>query len=344
MTSVELEAAIRELIPRTDLQPRAEVWIEIAARRTAGERPELPDDRSLGNRLQWRTLAAAAVLLILTLTPSVRQRPSDGPHPQPAAAGPATSSFSMEDLVAQGTPRPAFQTVAGRLGLRVQGGSWFYQVVGKNGELMGGRIYQSISTVLEGQPAWLLISPLTDSLWVTRDSLRPIMRVHPVSAGRMQEFYHGDEILSGLTMNGFTSWTSELADSTQSLEWAMVRQGDLVAILQAIPLHRDWKGSIPLTSSPFGRTWYNLEVEGEEEVQVPVGRFACWRLKLVLQPTRTFGTYYENHPVPRITLWVSKDPQWLVKRKVVFSENEATIVLAQFDRLEAGADGPAAPR
>lgn len=338
MTPFDLETAIRELLPRTDLEPRPEVWSGVVERRARGEQVidvSLPARTANWQRLLVTAVAAALVLTVIPARRSEREAPSG--VPTPAASDQLGKSLNLlvpEDLVAQGSPRPAYRSVAGPVGLRVQAARWTYQRV-SGGELRGSTTYESIRAELDGREAWLLVQPRGDSLWATRDSLRPIKRVRPVSAGRLEQFYRPGEILNGLTMRGFTSWTVDTTDSTQKHEWAMVRWTEIVPLLQGIPLHRGWTGSIPLTASAFGRTWFNLQVDGEEDITVPVGRFRCWRLTLLLRPSRTFGTYYEDHRVPTITLWVSQKPQWLVRATETASGGaQASMVLAKVDSVD----------
>lgn len=173
-------------------------------------------------------------------------------------------------------------------------------------------------------------------MWVSIDSMHPIYRVALVQNARVEQIFRDNEVITGTTRNGYTSWSvSLLKDSTQKFgmmgdPW---RIPEMAIRLQAMQLSADWKGSIPLPSSSFehGRAtlWLNLVVDGQEEIVVPAGRFTCWRIRT------TFGNkpveqYNPEHPQPGFYFWLSQDRQWLVQLRYVFPRDyvESLVLLS----------------
>jgi hypothetical protein len=77
-----------------------------------------------------------------------------------------------------------------------------------------------------------------------------------------------------------------------------------LALLQALPLHRDWRGSVYRPWLVGDNRWVvsplDLRVIGDEVVATPAGRFDCWKL----------DARFRNR---RLLVWVGKSPRWVVK-------------------------------
>ena len=80
----------------------------------------------------------------------------------------------------------------------------------------------------------------------------------------------------------------------------IVGTGELAIVPHLLPLHRTWRGSV--TSGWPHRGAINLHVNGEQHVEVPAGRFACW----VVEREDVPGAY-------QVTWWVDQDTGWLIK-------------------------------
>lgn len=106
-------------------------------------------------------------------------------------------------------------------------------------------------------------------------------------------------------------------------------------MLQTANLSAEWTGSIPLAGSgEFGRitpTWFNFAVEGSEAVTVPAGTFECWRIHLGM---KTSIDSLLKGPRPGMTLWVSKDRQWLVQQATVIPGKDTWTHILTFAKEE----------
>src|SRR2546427_20505 len=93
-------------------------------------------------------------------------------------------------------------------------------------------------------------------------------------------------------------------DAPLVLRW---RRVDLTLLLQVLPLDRWWSGSVYSVGlvgpdpSKTGFAPVDLRVVGSGRIEVPAGRFECWKLE------------FRESPESMLTLWVSKDHGWLVK-------------------------------
>lgn len=77
-----------------------------------------------------------------------------------------------------------------------------------------------------------------------------------------------------------------------------------LALLQTLPLHRDWRGSVYRPWLVGDNRWVvsplDLRVIGDEVVVTPTRQFDCWKLE----------ARFRNR---RLLVWVGKSPQWVVK-------------------------------
>jgi hypothetical protein len=321
MTDDELEARMQQAISAGPLEPSGEAWQRVAARPSKKRsviRPLLVGGAALAAGI-------AALLVLLRQNPRVESLP-------PRVAIPSEkvepSFFSPDPLMAQSNA-PMFPVVPADdpIGLRLRAGTWAYRSQ-LGDDSIGSYRYTTERTTLNGVPAWLLIDGKaeptqtrrgTDSLWTTADSMRPLMRVSLMSSGRREITFREEDVLIGTTRNGYTTWqTVALRDTSRKQLGAIIRWPEIATMLQTAHLTPVWKGSIPMSGSgEFGMinpVWFNFKVDGSDTVSVPAGTFDAWRIGLDMKSSLDSLIKGER---PGITLWVSKEKQWLVQQRIV---------------------------
>jgi hypothetical protein len=323
MNMDQLEERMRNAISAGAIQPSATTWPGVVARRALRQ-------TTRSRRVRWLVAAglvgAAASVVVITRDRPTSGRPASGFDARSQAV--EASMFGPEALLAQ-TVRPAFAPISpdDPIGLRLRGGSWTYGV-SRGGNAAGEYTYSARRTELNGQRAWLLVHGTgratryfrgADSLWTTADSMRPLQRVSLLPSGRREQTFRADDVLIGTTQNGYTTWrTVPLRDSTRKQVGAVIRSNEIAIMLQAMPLGPAWKGSIPLAGSGeagmFTPVWFNFQVEGSEVVTVPAGTFDCWRVRMGM--TSEVDSLIKGER-PGMTMWISKDRQWLVQQTIV---------------------------
>jgi hypothetical protein len=334
MTHDDLEERMRQAIAADPLEPGASVWAEVARQRAA-------DEGRIRRRWPRYVVAGLGIaagvggLLLFNQKP-----PADGTGPSaralPQRDSERESFFSPAALLAQS---PAFPLVTGDgpRGLRLRAGSWKYIYV-KNGTdtLPSNLTYTIHRGTVNGVAAWSLVSDNShpkawrnlDSLWVSADSLRPLMRITNPGNVRLEQTFRKDDVLSGyFSPSGYVNWkTTVLSDTTRFNEASIVRWEDMATFFQTSTITAEWKRSIPMSAAAeFGAirpAWMNLAAMGEERVTTPAGVFDCWKLRLGILPDPSSGYEFrtEDGVVKEsdygIYFWVSKDKGWLVQQGV----------------------------
>ena len=312
--------------------PPQDLLERILASRAAGVRVVLPKDRSTVSRraVLLVTAAAAAVVLVMS-TRGGDRRPLDPENgSQDIAAG---LSFWPPNAMAQeaGPPRrPRYEPVKNLRLARAQEGTWTYRTCTVFDNVLTkcrGRLTIAISEAKwEGRPAWL-ISQQQKSVrdWSTMDTIRTPLDTTYVDPATLRPMYHvingkafhfvrrvtRDTIHEALDIGGAhpRSWRSSAGipgaqDAPLVLRWARV---DLTLLLQVLPLDRQWRGSVYSVGlvgpdpSKTGFVPVDLRVVGSGWIEVPAGRFECWKVEL------------RQSPESMLMFWVSKDHGWLVK-------------------------------
>ena len=313
-------------------EPSKDLLGRILASRAAGVRVELPEDRSATSRrsaLLLLTAAAAALVLVMS-TRGGDRRPVDTENEFPDIT--AGLSFWPPDAMAQepGPPRrPHYQPVRSLQFARAHGGTWTYRTCTVFDDVLTncrGRLTITVADARwEGHAAWLVSqqqksvrdrSPDTlrtppDSTYFEASTLRPIYAAQGGVKFRLVRRFTGDTVREALDIGGTAprSWRSSAAipgaqDAPIVLRWARV---DLTLLLQVLPLDRSWRGSVYSVGivgpdpSKTGFAPVDLRVVGSGRIEVPAGRFECWKVEL------------RESPESMLTLWVSKDHGWLVK-------------------------------
>jgi hypothetical protein len=334
MTDASRDALRRALRGLAAPEPPQRLLERILESRDAGVRVSLPRTGGRTARWLWGALAAAAALALILGTRDGGRAPADTGSPYPDIA--ATLLFWPPDALAQdaGPPRaPRYEPV--RLEAeRARGGTWTYQnctVFDEVPAACRGRPTTTTSTIMVGEatwhtrPTWLVsqrqararvgsptdtIRTPLDTAYFERTTLRPIYAALGGDRFRLIRSFTGDTVREALDIGGAhpRSWrrTARIPgalDAPLVLQWAGV---DLTLLLQALPLERGWRGSVYsvrlVGADPSRAPFVPLDfgVVGSGHVEVPAGRFACWKVEL-----------REGKSV--VTLWVSKDRGWLVK-------------------------------
>ena len=311
--------------------PSRDLLERILASRAAGVRVVLPEDRPATSRRAALLLTAAAAAVVLVMsTRGGNRRPVDPENGyQNNAAG---LPFWPADAMAQeaGPPRrPRYEPVKSLRVARAQGGTWTYRTCTVFDDIVTncrGRLTITVADARwEGHAAWLVSqqqksvrdrSPDTlrtppDSTYFEASTLRPIYAAQGGVKFRLVRRFTGDTVREALDIGGTAprSWRSSAAipgaqDAPIVLRWARV---DLTLLLQVLPLDRWWRGSVYSVGivgpdpSKTGFAPVDLRVVGSGRIEVPAGRFECWKVEL------------RESPESMLTLWVSKDHGWLVK-------------------------------
>jgi hypothetical protein len=255
------------------LSASADQWEMIEARRARGERVTIPDapiakGTTLLWRLAWPVAAAAAALLAMyvPLQRDTSPRPGveAGPSPGPAVFAPGL-------LFGQTTSQPHFATLGASAGERLEPGRWVYAAAVPNQTRPSDTlmVYSVAAADYSGKPAWLVLTGkqlegkaaiFADSTWMSRDSLMVL------------------------------EYRTDTLDTSRPLP------GNILAVLQGASLSTEWKSSIPILSGTPGslvHSWMNLRVYGVDEIEVPAGRYSCWRVGF--------------HPNNGFYFWISKE-------------------------------------
>jgi hypothetical protein len=323
----EWAEAIRPELRDLPVPPPSDGLLDrIVASRAAGARVILPDGRAMtgnaGARVALATLAAAVLLLALPFLR--RSRPgtigSDITTSSSSAASewlPSPIAFAQTEPVVSKPPAPAIRwTRTDRLRPVVLE---FLRTWRDSTGSEAGRINAVLtmdSVTLDGVRAWRLVSRnsglrdgrslLTiDSVVVARDDLRLLRRTsyqHPYSRYdeiRIVQAYHGDSILGRMNATGAnaTPASRPIARLLDPARGPYIIDTFAPVLLGAVALDGGWRGRAVMVGwAVVDRDVFwpiDLEVEGEETIGVPAGRFDCWRLVI----------RYNGH---RFAYWVRK--------------------------------------
>jgi hypothetical protein len=291
LTDQELERRIRHVAGLLEAPVPSQRQLElILERRRRGERVIMSGPAAGRGRMTIRwiarvsAVAVAAALLLFFIAPRLATRPSGTVGTRTLAA---PSVFAAEPLAAQVSGSPSFATMEAAKGLRLRPGRWTYSAEPDAATHPGDTlfVYSVEPSEYAGAPAWLLLAGkqvkdhppfFTDSTWVTRN---------------------------GLELLGYHAPAVE--EQWQPLP-ALV-----LAVLQAADLSADSAISVPITrpsdDSVAVRFWVNLRIHGEEVIEVPAGRFTCWKVSL----HRGRGRF---NPALGFFFWISKSERWPVRQ------------------------------
>lgn len=330
-------------------EPRPDLLERILVSQRSGIRVVLPRVRR--DYTPWILAAfAAAAAAVLVITLRGRERPpapSDIDYQDIAAA----LSFVPRAAMAQqaGRPRtPRYDLVHDLEASRAHAGTWTYETCTTTDDVLTQCRSRLTIIVHEAQraeqPAWLMIQRLAfvrgwsstedtihippDTTYFARQTLRPIYWAMTGERIRMVRDFTPDSLREAVDITGPhpRSWRASArlpgaAHAPLVLRWARF---DIALLLQVLPLSRGWQGSmysvgligrVP-SASPFPPL--DLRVVGSERIDVPAGRFDCWKVEMRISDETA------------MTLWASKERGWLVKTRqgVPDLQTELTLVSA----------------
>jgi hypothetical protein len=315
-------------------EPPPDLFEKILASRGSGIRVVLPRVRR--DYTPWILAAfAAAAAAVLVINPRGPERPpahAEIDYQDIAAA----LSFVPRAALAQqtGPPRtPRYDLVHGLDAARAHAGTWTYETCTTTDDVLtqcGSRLTIMVREAQRAeQPAWLMIQRLAfvrgwsstkdtiyvppDTTYFARQTLRPIYWAMTGERIRTVRRFTPDSLREAVDITGPhpRSWRASArlpgpADAPLVLRWARF---DIALLLQVLPLARGWQGSVYSvgligrvpSASPFPPL--DLRVVGSERIDVPAGRFDCWKVEMRISDQRA------------MTLWASKDRGWLVKTR-----------------------------
>jgi hypothetical protein len=336
MTDPARDALRRALRGLAAPEPPPRLLKRILESRAAGIRVSLPHPGRRVARWIWGALAAAAALALVISTRDGGRGPPDTGSPYSDIA--ATLSFWPPDALAQdaGPPRaPRYEPVRLEAG-RARAGTWIYRTCTVFDVLptaCRGRSTITVSTITvsqatwHGRPTWLVsqrqasarvgsptdtIRTPLDTAYFAPETLRPIYAAMGGNAFRLVRSFTGDTVREALDIGGAYPRSHRVAAQIPGAPDAplvLLYRSDLTLLLQALPLKRGWRGSvysIRLVGPDPGKAPFvplDLRVVGSDRIEVPAGRFDCWKVDL----------HESKETESVLTLWVSKDRGWLVK-------------------------------
>ena len=313
-------------------EPSRDLLERILASRAAGVHVVLPEGRATASRrttLLLLTAAAAALVLVMS-TRGGDQRPVDTENEFPDMT--AGLSLWPPDAVAQepGPPRrPRYHPAENLQLARAHGGTWTYRTCTVFDDVLSncrGRLTITVADARwEGRTTWIVsqqdksvrdrsadtLRTPPDSTYFESSTLRPIYAAQVGVKFRLVRQFTRDTIREALDIGGPhpRSWRASAGipgapDAPLVLRW---RRVDLTLLLQVLPLARWWRGSVYSVgivgpdASKTGFAPVDLRVVGSGRIDVPAGRFECWKLEL------------RDGQEDPLTLWASKDRGWLIK-------------------------------
>lgn len=325
MTNQELEARLRALATaEAPPVPPAGAVEAIVARRVRGERIAVPAAVPSRRGMTWWVVGAAAAGLAL-LWPAGRDMQPTGERSAPAAGREDTAlrtdaygGFLLPaPLAAQATAEPSYRRLGEPAGPRLHPGRWLYSVHGTDAARVTTDTLLAFAierAVRDGADAWLFLTGrrppqgaivFNDSTWLSHDALRPVARIRQLAPHyRIEETWRADDVLTGETRGGFTTWTTTSLRAPNP----MMGQGELLHWYQLIPrlltepLGPGWKGSLSLaagTAADSGTAYFNLAVVRGEAIETPAGRFDCWKVGLGREDNGFF-------------FWVDRQRGWVI--------------------------------
>jgi hypothetical protein len=168
---------------------------------------------------------------------------------------------------------------------------WLYVISLRTGEgtpqRIGFRTLSLTDTTYAGTPAWLVIDSrqmhtvtLAESLYVARSDLRPIYRVEHVPDGQTVSRFAADSIRTV-----FDGDSGRVAVAMPSAPGALGTLYLIEGLVAASSLGPNWHASARMTAidrQESGVVSLALRIVGQEQIDVPDGRFDTWVVSLQL--------------------------------------------------------------
>jgi len=171
---------------------------------------------------------------------------------------------------------------------------------------LGFRSLELSDATYKGANAWLLMESrtmgtvvLAESLFVSKSTGAPLYRVAHTPDSQIDTHYTPDSVV--------TTFSGDSGDVRVSLPDEAGLVGNiywLEPVLATLPLANGWKGNATtLFVGPHdhARVVMQMEIVGQDSVQVPDGTFDCWMMNLQVGDT-------QEH------LWIRKSDRVLIKQ------------------------------
>ena len=320
-TDIRLESALSAFRRLPVPEPSTDLLRRILVSRAGGTRVVLPVAGESGTRTRLRYAAMAAALVAASWLGfrALTSRPEHphGPSLPPVVDGtpflPSTV-FSQEVRTAPRSPRYPLISRLEPMGVRA--GRWTYdqRSIGDGVFVSQGanRAVRMTALTYQGKPAWLVTQGAGDSVVVDRSSLRPLRVVRPMWHARLVQQFSRDSLVEDFHAtppNEARNIHTEAALPGTGRDPLLISWSaySLEAIVQALPLERNWRGSLYSVGWIFTRdrvppfTPLDLRVTGTERIRVPAGTFDCWKLQV-------------REGDQESIVWVSKQQRWVVMR------------------------------
>lgn len=171
---------------------------------------------------------------------------------------------------------------------------------------LGFRTLELTDGTYDGSNAWLLTESrtigqlvLAESLYVSKSTLAPLHRIVHTADQQITTHYAPDSIVT--TFSGDSGVTrvalAEERNLVGNIYW-------LEPLFASLPLAEGWKGeatTLFIGPRDHARVVMQMEVVGQDSVEVPDGTFDCWAMNLQVGDT-------QEH------LWIRKTDRVLIKQ------------------------------
>lgn len=349
MNIEEIEHRLRDAVRvRPTPETRESQMQAVLSRREAGERVVLPTDpRHRSGVVRWVIVAATAAAASLALATGLSTPGKAAPE---ASRAGQSGFFGVEMLYAQSTDHPTFPIIRIRSSLPAR--SWTYGLREPGDSAVDStsiwRAERGVDSY-EQQPAYryaysgsVIVGDLSlvDSLWLDRESLRPIARQSTTLSGsHVIQIFKETSVLNGITTaTGWTNWMSvgynipflvKMRDGTikkipakflttaaQIGTW----RHQISAALEAADLNSDWRGSTEIFAASgywASRFWLNFQVIGEERITVPAGTFDAWKVKVDEDGSYLAWVSKEGHQILKMAAGQGRTEEVLLKTETL---------------------------
>lgn len=258
ITDEEIAHTLRQMASRSSSpRPSAAQWDAIQRRRARGERVAIPT-RAGSEATPWLLGGAGLALLAAVLAVIVLGRS----RPASRVEGTGPVMLLPGTLMAQPANLPAFPVVEHLSGQGIHPGRWTYAPEPLSDAHARDTllVFELRATTFRGSEAWLALA--------------------------------GKQVLGAAPVYRDSTWLSRgrldvLGHQRDTLELWQPLVTSLQTVMMGTELDSAWKASFPLAESPSaGGSWFNLRVYGQETIEVPAGRYVCW--KVGFRPTLGF--------------------------------------------------------
>lgn len=243
------------------------------------------------NRLFVVTAGLVTIACSQAAKAPARVAPADDPHTQ-VAASPTSESTQIARWA--GALSPSKRVYVARIFSEGQA------------HRLGFRTLELTSTTYGGADAWLLMESrkigtivLAESLFVSKSTGAPLHRVAHTPDSQVDTDYRPDSVVTTFTGDSGKTRIAlpDEAGLVGNIYW-------LEPVIATLPLAQGWKDSATtLFVGPHdhARVVMQMEIVGQDSVEVPDGTYDCWMMNLQVGET-------QEH------LWIRKSDRVLIKQ------------------------------